>query len=219
MDPSESEEVDILASSQGFLVPILSGEEFSLSSLSVMLFLSLYACMLSHFSLFWLFVTLWPVALGFHCPWDSPGRSTEVGCPALLQGIFLTQGSNPPLCLLLVGGFFTTSAIWDTLRFYRLLPCSSAHKESACNARKPSSIPASGRSAGEGIGHPHQYSWASLVAQLVKNLPAMWETWVWSLGWEDPLKNGNATHSRIWPGEVHGVKKDWIRLSNFHFYL
>jgi len=45
--------------------------------------------------------------------------------------------------------------------------------------------------------NPLQYSWASLMAQLVKNLPAMWETWVQSLGWEDPLKKGKATHSSI----------------------
>ena len=51
--------------------------------------------------------------------------------------------------------------------------------------------------AGKGIGYPFQYSWASLVAQLVKNLPAMWETWVRSLGWEDPLEKGKATHSSI----------------------
>ena len=54
---------------------------------------------------------------------------------------------------------------------------SSAGKESACNAGDPSSIPRLGRSPGEGIGYPLQYSWASLVAQNVKNLPAMWETW------------------------------------------
>ena len=54
-------------------------------------------------------------------------------------------------------------------------------------------IPGSGRSAGEGIGYPHQYSWASLVDQLVKNSPAMWETWVQSLGWEDSLEKGTAT--------------------------
>ena len=57
-------------------------------------------------------------------------------------------------------------------------PDSSVGKESACNAGDPGSIPGLGRSAGEGIGHPHQYSWASLVAQLVKNVPSMWETWV-----------------------------------------
>ena len=67
-------------------------------------------------------------------------------------------------------------------------PCSLAGKESTCNAGDPSSIPGSRRSTVEGIGYPLQYSWASLVAQLVKNLPAMWETWVQSLGWEDPLE-------------------------------
>ena len=61
-------------------------------------------------------------------------------------------------------------------------------KESTCNAGDPGSIPGSERSAGEWIGYPLQYSWASLVARLVKNLPAMWETWVRSLGWEDPLE-------------------------------
>ena len=53
------------------------------------------------------------------------------------------------------------------------------------------------KSAGEGIGYPLQYSWASLVAQLVNNLPAMWQTWVQSPGWEDPLKKGKAPHSSI----------------------
>ena len=74
---------------------------------------------------------------------------------------------------------------------------SSAGKEFACNARDPGSIPRSGRSPGESIGSPLQYSWASLVAQLVKNLPAMREIWVRSLGWEDPLEKGMATHSSI----------------------
>ena len=58
-------------------------------------------------------------------------------------------------------------------------------------------IPGSGRSAGEGIGYPPQYSWASLVAHLVKNLPATQVTWVPSLGWEDPLEKGKANHSSI----------------------
>ena len=58
-------------------------------------------------------------------------------------------------------------------------------------------IPGSGRCPGKGIGYPLQYSWISLVAQLVKNLPAMQETWVQSLGWEDPLEKGTAIHSNI----------------------
>ena len=76
-------------------------------------------------------------------------------------------------------------------------PDSSVAKEYACNAGDPRLIPGSGRSTGEGIGYPLQYSCASLVAYLVKNLPAMGETWVRSLGWEDPLEKGKATHSSI----------------------
>ena len=76
-------------------------------------------------------------------------------------------------------------------------PVSSAGKESTCNAGAPGLIPGSGRSTGEGIGYPLHYSWASFVAQLVRNLPAMRETCVSSLGWKDPLEKGKATHSRI----------------------
>ena len=98
-------------------------------------------------------------------------------------------------------------------------PDGSVGKESTCNARDPGSIPESGRSSGEGIGYPLQYSglensWASLVAQLVKNLHAMWETWVRSLVWEDPLEKGTATHSsnlawRIpWTLQSMGLQRD-----------
>ena len=73
----------------------------------------------------------------------------------------------------------------------------SVGKESACNAGDPGSIPGSGRSAGEGKGYPLQYSWASLVAQLVKNPPAMRETLVQFLSQEDLLEKGKATHSSI----------------------
>ena len=73
----------------------------------------------------------------------------------------------------------------------------SVYEESACSGGDPSSIPGLGRSAGEGIGYSFQYSWVSLMAQLVKNLSAVWETWVQSLGWEDPLEKGKATHSSI----------------------
>ena len=90
-----------------------------------------------------------------------------------------------------------------------VFPDSSVGKESACNAGDPSLIPGSGRSAGEGIDYPLQYSWASLVAslvaQLVKNLPAMQETWVRSLGWEDPLDKGREGLPTpvFLPGESH----------------
>ena len=81
------------------------------------------------------------------------------------------------------------------------------------------------KSHGEGIGYPLQYSWASLMAQMVKNPPAMQETWVRSLGWEDPLEEGMATHSSIlawrtpmdrgaWQAMVHGVTKSRTQLSD-----
>ena len=82
-------------------------------------------------------------------------------------------------------------------RWHRGFPDSSVGKQSSCNAGDPSSIPNSGWSGQEGIRYPLQYSWASLVAQLLKNSPAMWETWVWSFDWKDPLEKGMATHSRI----------------------
>ena len=77
------------------------------------------------------------------------------------------------------------------------LSCSSAGKESACDVGGPYSIPGLERSCREGIGYALQYSCASLLAQLVKNLSAMPETWVRSLDWEDPLEKGKATHSSI----------------------
>ena len=105
------------------------------------------------------------------------------------------------------------------------LPDSSAGKEFAYNAGDPGLIPGLGRSLEEGIGYPFQYSWASLVAQMVKNLPAMQDAWVRSLGWEDPLEEGMATHSSIlawripmdsgaWWATVHGVAKSQTRLTN-----
>ena len=76
-------------------------------------------------------------------------------------------------------------------------PDSSVGKESACNAGDPGLTPGPGRSSEEGISHTFLYSWASLVAQLVKNSPAVQETWVQSLGWEDLLEKGKSTHSSI----------------------
>ena len=76
-------------------------------------------------------------------------------------------------------------------------PGSSIGKEFTGHAEDPGLFPGLGRSAGEGIGYPLQYSWVSLVAQMVKNLSAIWETWVRSLGWEDSQKKGTATHSSI----------------------
>ena len=89
------------------------------------------------------------------------------------------------------------------------LPDRSVGKEFTYNAGDPSSIPGLGRSAGEGIGYPIQYSWASLVAQLVKNPPAMQETWVQSLDWEDPLEKEQLPFPVLWPEEFHGLYSPW----------
>ena len=70
-------------------------------------------------------------------------------------------------------------------------------------------IPESGRSPGEGIGYPLQYSWASLVAQTVKNPPTMQETWVRSLGSEDPLEEGMATHSSTLAWKIPMDREAW----------
>ena len=70
------------------------------------------------------------------------------------------------------------AGLWELILFQANVPDSSVDKESACNAGNPSSIPGLERSTGEGIGYLLQYSWASLVAQLIKNQPSMWETWV-----------------------------------------
>ena len=89
----------------------------------------------------------------------------------------LAQGLNPcPLC--------GDSQVTDS-------------KESTCDVGDLGSIPGLGRSPGGGCGNPLQYSWASLVAQMVKNPPTMQEAWVQSLGWEDPLEEGVATHSSM----------------------
>ena len=70
-------------------------------------------------------------------------------------------------------------------------------------------IPGLGRSPGEGIGYRLQYSWTSLVGQLVKNPHTMRETWVQSLGWEDPLEKGTATHSSILAWKIPGLYSPW----------
>ena len=91
-------------------------------------------------------------------------------------------------------------------------PGSSDGKDSTCNAGDPSSMPGSGRSPGEGIGFPLQYSWASLVAQTVKNVLVIWDTWVPSLGWEDPLEKGTATHSSILPWRIPWTEEPgWVQ--------
>ena len=116
---------------------------------------------------------------------------SHLGCGAILQGLKYsslqhgfhpvnTHGVPPPQS----GQLKASSG-------------SSAGKESTYNTGVPSLNPGPGRSTGEGIDYPLQYSWVSLVAQLVNNLPAMRKTWVQSLSWEDPPGEGNGTHSSI----------------------
>ena len=95
--------------------------------------------------------------------------------------------------------------IFDNTQHSRGFPDHSVGKESACSAGDLGSIPGSGSSAGEEIGYLLQYSWASFVAQLVKNLPAMWETWVRSLGWKIPWRREKLLTPVFRPGEFHGL--------------
>ena len=161
--------------------------------------------MLSCFSHVQLFATLWtlacqaPLSMGFSrqeywsglpCPplgdlsnsWIEPRSPTLFMdyLPAEPQGKpkNIGVGSPSPLCTLL--GPLSHPGLLIILP--QGFPDSSVGKESAYNAGDPGSIPGSGRSPGEGIRYPLQYSWAFLVALLVKHLPAMWETWVRSLG-------------------------------------
>ena len=87
--------------------------------------------------------------------------------------------------------------VLSDFHFHLCFSDSSVGKESACNAGNSSLTPGLGRPAGKGIGYPLQYSWAFLAAQLIKNPPVMQETWVQSLGWEDSLEKGKATHSSV----------------------
>ena len=160
-------------------------------------------------------------------PWDSPGKNTGVGCHFLLQCMKVKSESevaqscptpsdpmdcSPPGSS--VHGIFQARVLeWGAIAFSVLMtrtlemmgfPDSSVGKECACNAGDPGSIPGSESSPGEGIDYPLQHSWISLVAQLLKNPAAMWETWVQSLGWEDPPEKGMATHSSILAWRIPG---------------
>ena len=151
---------------------------------------------------------------------------TEPESPTL-QGWFLTTG--PP------GKSLYFFFLWKDKMKWLILYCpclpgfpgSSAAKESTCNAGHPISTPGSGRSPWEGIGYPLLYSCVSLVAQIVKNLPAMRESWVQSLGWEDSVEEGTATHSSflawriLWTEEPDWLQfmgpQSWTGLNDFHF--
>ena len=136
------------------------------------------------------------------------------------QIVHLTQCSHHfPFSIL------TDQTVYFVKGYFQLLgfPDSSVGKESACNAGDPSLIPGLGRFAGEVTGYPLQYSWVSLVAQLVKKSTAIWETWIWSLGWEDPLDEGKGYPlqcsglEKSMDSIVHGVAKSKTWLSDFHF--
>ena len=118
---------------------------------------------------------------------EYQGLDAPKSCEDTVRSLLPRRGSDLAAMLILD---FQPLELWE-INFY------SVNKESTCNTGDSHLIPVLGRSAWEGIGYLLQYSWASLVAQLVKNPTAMWETWVWSLGWEDPLEKGKATHSSI----------------------
>ena len=130
-------------------------------------------------------LTLPVASASFRKPYVHQHRAEKSGDTALPEGARVRK--NRP----------QTSEVFSLLGLYSGFPDSSVGKDSACDAGDPGSIPGSGRSPGKGMGYPPQRSWASLVAQLVKNPPAMQETWVRSLSWEDPLEKEKATHSSI----------------------
>ena len=133
----------------------------------------------------------------------------------LFPFLFLPEDGNR------IKGFITSESFWN--KCCSSFPGSSAGKESACNAGDPGLIPGLERPTGEGVGSPLQYSWASLVVHLIKKPPEMWDTWVWLLGWEDPLEEGTGYPFQYCGLEnsmnyiVQGVTKSQTRLSDFHF--
>ena len=124
-------------------------------------------------------------------PWNSLGKNTGVGSHSLLQGIFPTQGSNPglPHCR----WSFTNWAISEVhSTLYYKIKIKSRHASGIC---RESTLCYTSVSSRNNANHAHNFTfsselWIFLVAQLVKNPPAMRETWVWSLGWEDSLEKG-----------------------------
>ena len=184
------------------------------------------------------------------CPWDSLGKNTGVGCHSLLQGIFPTQESNPglPHCRQILyqlnykrsprpylkpeegnGNPLHYSCLGtpmgreDWQAIVHGLPEWLSCKESACNAGEPGLIPEWESFPGEGIDYTLQYSWASLVVQTGKNLPAVQETWglIPGLGRSpggghgNPLQYScleNPMDRGACQATVHGVAKSWTRL-------
>ena len=132
------------------------------------------------------------------CSWDFRNKITGMGCHALLQGSSRLRDLTHVSCVSCIGRWILYHyATWASKHNTDLTKFINFIKK-----KKKSIFP---------------------LAQLVKTLPAMQETWVQSLGWEDPLEKGKATHHSIlaWriPCKVHGVTKSQTRLSNFHFYF
>ena len=144
---------------------------------------------------------------------DDPGKCTQMHKKVMAWdrafrrslSVLPLKGWPGDLCALAALG----ASICVIIRRAKVsFPGGSAGKES-CNAGEPSSIPGSERSTGEGIGSPLQYSQASLVDLMVKDPPAMRETWVRSLGWKVPLETETATHCRILAWRIQGLYSPW----------
>ena len=159
-------------------------------------------------------------------PWDTSFPTWHISQEACGQTYSKCWFLNLALNVSLQATYYLLCyAIYYTILYTMGLPCSSVGKESACNTGDPSLIPGLGSSPGGWIGHPLQYSWASFVAQLVKNPLAMQKTWLRSLGEEDspgerngyPLQYSglsNSINRGDWLVTVHGVAKGWTQLKD-----
>ena len=162
--------------------------------------------------------SLWPYELD--SPRNSPGQNTGVDSFSLLQGIFPTQGSNPvlPHCRQILYQLSHKGSPHGQQVNEEMFNSNNhqGNENQNCNEMSESSVRITSIKEETNykcwwayrekamclicillIVHHYQDIRASLLAQLVKNVPAMWETWVWSLGWEDPLEKGTAPHSSI----------------------
>ena len=151
---------------------------------------------------------------GYYSKSTNNKRKISVNCTSLKWKAFVFQRTTSR----------KWKSPWNTRKYLirGFYHSSSVGKESTCNVGSPGSVPGWGRSPGEGIGYPLQYPWTSLVAQLVKNLPAMQETWVWSLGLGRspgegkgyPLQYSGLDNSMDY---TYGAAMSWTQLSDFHF--